>query len=179
MTVIVSPEPFKIELSGGEHNPYAEVNLDLCALLFRAEQPTPFALTDTGQNNPTTIAGIQTERRLGEYASITVDVASIDATCTHLSIAAHPEMLEGPCRCLCDTLRVDPTIKELTYSIRALGFGHSQRFIDEDVAYGAVLLGLVRTSAGWVLDDSVRPAIFPELPGFVRAFGIELTPFGT
>lgn len=175
MRIYVS-QPLTITAHGTAHAPYIKFELELCALLFQGGDLLHF--TGTSQWQPNSVRGVTLHERTDEQAALTINVKEIDPACTSLVVAAHIEEAEGPLRCNGNPVRINPTVRHLTHSVRALGFGHSATFNDEDVVYGVALLTLERSSHGWRLDDTQRPANYPELAKFARRHGVELTPFG-
>lgn len=157
-------KPFTVELYGEAHPPHGEATLELCALLYGGDTPAPFAFTSTSECEHSVVRGVETRERSGEYASLNIDVTKLSTACTRLLIATHVNELSTEQQYQGAKMAINPTIKHLTYSVRALGFGHSATYIDEDVTYGAWLLTLVKKADDtWELDDSQRPEPFPEL----------------
>jgi hypothetical protein len=180
MAASIVSKPFSITLSGSVHLPYEIFDLDLCALLFSSDETTSPTFTGTVQYRPNVVGGIAVEERQGSRSTMRIDVAKVDSTYTRLVIAAHAEEAEGPCRCSDDdSATTNPTLESLSYSIRALEFGHSASFIKEAAILGVKLLTLERTQQGWQLDDSQRPADYPQLVTFARENRIELAPWGS
>lgn len=177
MAYIDVSEAFSIELSGDVHPPHWTFELELCALLFRKGEPRPFAFT--GTHCPTAIAGVTADKRHGKYAAIGVEPMSIDPAYTSLVIAAHSEEITPETSRQNGRVAINPTLRGLTYSTRgALNFGHKATFLDEDAVLGVELLTLTRAGAqAWRVDEAQRPVSLPALPEFVRAFGVELTPY--
>jgi hypothetical protein len=172
-------KPFTLELYGEVHPPHADVTLELCALLYGGDTPAPFAFTSTSECERSMVSGVETRERCGEYASLHIDPAKLSTACTRLLIAVHVDELSIDQRYQGASRAINPTIKRLTYSVRALGFGNSAAFVDEDVIYGARLLTLIKKAEGeWNLDDSQRPEAFPELVDLAWEYGaLELNPW--
>ena len=181
MSAILVDKPFTVELHGEAHPPHGDVTLELCALLYGGDTPAPFAFTSTSECEHSVVSGVETRERCGEYASLHVDPAKLSTVCTRLLIATHVDELNTHQQHLGASRAINPTIKHLTYSVRALGFGHSATYIDEDVIYGARLLTLVKKAEGtWELDDSQRPEHFPELVDLAWEYGaLDLNPWPT
>lgn len=178
MPVIPVTEPFKVELYGEAHPPYGESVLELCALLFGGDTPVPFAFKSTSERDYSAINGVEAHDRIGEYVSISIDVATLSSACTHLVIAAHVQELNMNSQYRGAAMAINPTFKRLTHSVRALGFGDSASFMDEDAVYGVQLFTLDKTEEGWSLDDDQRPTPFSELVELAWEYGgIELTPW--
>jgi len=178
MSVIPVTKPFSVELYGEAHPPYGTSMLELCALLFGGDTPAPFAFTSTSESDHSVVAGVVTRERCGEYASIDIDVAKINSACTRLLVATHVEELNASNRYRGAAMAINPTLKRFTYSVRALEFGNSAAFMDEDSVYGAELFTLNKTNKGWSLDDDQRPEPYPELVKLAWEYGgIELNPW--
>lgn len=177
MGIVPISEPFSIELDGGAHPPHGESALALCALHFDNAEPAPFAFMGTDQYNLSVIPGTTVNEPGRRYASLNINVTDLSPACTRLVIAVHVEAIKRPFA-HSGIPAINPTLKYLTYSIRALGFGHSAFFMDEDAVYGVELLTLKRGDRGWSLDDSQRPASYPELVELAWEHGgIELDPW--
>jgi len=177
MSVIQVSDPFSIELYGKAHPPHGECMLEVCALLFGDDTSVPFAFTSTSASDHSRIAGLSTQDRCGEYATIRIDVAKLNVACTRLVIATHVEELDKALRRRTGAMAINPTLKGFTYSARALGFGHTASFMDEDCVYGAHLLTLAKSEKGWTLDEQ-PPTPFAQLVEFAWDYGgIELNPW--
>ena len=171
--------PFTVELYGEVYPPHSKATLELCALLYGGDTPAPFAFTSTSECEHSVVSGVETCERDGEYSSLKIDVTKLSTVCTRLLVAVHVDELNTDQRYQGAKMAINPTIKRLTYSVRALGFGNSAAYIDEDVIYGARLLTLVKKAEDtWELDDSRRPEPFPELVDLAWEHGaLELNPW--
>lgn len=161
---VIPAQPFQVELYDGEvHPPHGESTIELCALLYGGDTPAPFVFTSTSQRDHSMVRGIVTHEHKGGYVSIDVRVTDINVACTRLVVAAHVEELSPHNQHRTAAMAINPTLKRFTYSVRALGFGHTGAFMDEDSVCGAELFAITKnTEGGWTLDEH-RPTTFPEL----------------